>query len=145
MADSFAKKSLQQKKAKKKQDKQERKEERKNNNNKGKSLEEMLMYTDEYGNLTSVPPDQQNRTKVKLEDIQLGAAPPKEEKEYTGLVTLYFEEKAYGFITEDESREKVFVHSNNMIDNIKERDKVSYTKIRTPKGFEAIQVKKLNK
>ena len=57
MADTFNKKALQQKRAKKKQDKLERREERKAHNNKGKSLEEMTVYLDEFGNITDVPPE----------------------------------------------------------------------------------------
>src|SRR5690606_35812461 len=104
MADSFNKKALQQKRAKKKKDKLERREQRKTNNNKGKGLEEMMAFVDEYGNLTDVPPDKQKRTKIKLEDIQLGADPVTEEKECTGTVSLFFPDKAYGFIIEDTSK-----------------------------------------
>lgn len=143
MADTFGKKALQQKKAKKKQDKLERKEERKSNNDKGKSLEDMTVYLDEYGNLTDVPPDQQKRKKVNLEDIQLGAAPILEQKEFTGVVSLFFPDKAYGFITEDNSRESIFVHSNKMMEPIVEKDKVVFEKEKTPKGFSAVNVRKV--
>jgi hypothetical protein len=64
MADTFNKKALQQKRAKKQKDKLERREERKTNNDKGKSLEEMTVYVDEYGNLTNVHPDNQKRKKI---------------------------------------------------------------------------------
>lgn len=143
MADTFNKKALQQKRAKKKQDKQERKEERKTNNNKGKSLEEMMVYLDEFGNITDVPPHKQNRVKVKLEDIQLGAAPIVVEKEFTGVLSSFNIEKAFGFIIEDKSKESLFVHVNNFLEPITEKDRVSFEKERTPKGYAAIHVKKL--
>lgn len=143
MADTFKKKDLQQKRAKKKQDKLERKEERKTNNNKGKSLEDMIAYVDEYGNITDVPPDKQNRKKVNAEDIRLGAAPIVEEKEFTGIVSSFFTEKAYGFIMDDKSRETVFVHGNNFLEPIAEKDRVTYEKERTPKGYAAINVRKV--
>lgn len=143
MADTFGKKALQQKRAKKKQDKQERKEERKANNNKGKSLEEMTVYLDEYGNLTDVPPDLQKRKKINVADIQLGAAPVHTQTEFTGVVALFFSEKGYGFITEDGSRENIFVHSNKLTEPIVEKDRVSFEKEKTPKGFAATNVKKL--
>lgn len=143
MADTFNKKALQQKRAKKKQDKRERREERKEHNDKGKSLDEMIVYLDEFGNLTDVPPDKQKRKKINIEDIQLGAAPIIEQKVFTGIVSLFFEDKAYGFITEENSRETIFVHANNLIDPITEKDLVTYEKEKTPKGYAAINVQKI--
>lgn len=144
MADTFSKKSLQQKRAKKKQDKQERKEERKTNNNKGKRLEEMLAYVDEYGNLTDVPPDAQKRTEIKTEDIILGAAPVVHQTEFTGRVDKFFTEKAYGFITEDKTQASIFVHNDKVLEAIKENDRVVYEKQKTPKGYIALNVRKIN-
>ncbi len=143
MADTFNKKALQQKKAKKKQDKLERKEERKTNNDKGKSLEEMTVYLDEFGNFTDVPPEQQKRKKINSKDILLGAAPITEQKESTGTVSLFFAEKAYGFITEDETKETVFLHSNKMLEPVTEKDRVIFEKEKTPKGYAAVNVRKL--
>lgn len=143
MADTFGKKTLQQKRAKKKQDKLERREDRKTNNNKGKSLEEMITYLDEYGNFTDVPPDKQKRKKINSKDIQLGAAPVAEEKELTGRVATFFTDKAYGFITEDKTGANIFVHSNNLLEAINENDRVTYEKEKTPKGYAAINVKKI--
>ncbi|HET8574124.1 MAG TPA: cold shock domain-containing protein [Edaphocola sp.] len=143
MADTFNKKALQQKKAKKKQDKRERREERKGHNDKGKSLDEMIVYLDEFGNLTNVPPDKQKRKKINAEDIQLGAAPVEEQKEFTGMVSLFFDDKAYGFITEDNNRETVFVHANKLMEPVTEKDRVIYEKEKTPKGFAAFNVRKI--
>lgn len=56
MADSFSKKENKKKKARKKQEKAEKREIRKANNDKGKSLEDMLAFVDENGDLTSVDP-----------------------------------------------------------------------------------------
>lgn len=143
MADTYNKKALQQKRAKKKQDKLERREDRKNHNDKGKSLSEMIVYLDEFGNFTDVPPEKQNRKKVKLEDVQLGAAPQEEQKEFTGVLSLFFKEKSYGFITDDNSKEAIFVHSNNFEDQINEKDKVTFEREKTPKGYSAIHVRKI--
>lgn len=142
MADTFNKKALQQKRAKKKQDKLEKKEERKSNNDKGKSLEEMTVYLDEYGNLTDIPPDKQKRQKINAADIQIGAGPALEEKEYYGIVSLFFTDKAYGFITEDKTRESIFVHANNLMESIGEKDSVTFEKQKTPKGWAAVNVRK---
>lgn len=143
MADTFNKKALQQKRAKKKQDKRERRKERKEHNDKGKSLDEMIVYLDEFGNITDVPPDKQKRKKINIEDIQLGAAPVEEQKEFTGMVSLFFEDKAYGFITEDNTRETIFVHANNLTESVTEKDRVTYEKEKTPKGYAAINVRKI--
>ena len=144
MADTFAKKERQKKKAKKKIDKAERREERKTNNNKGKSLEEMTVYLDEFGNFTDVHPDKQVKKKINAKDIQLGAANVVDtNQEYTGTVALPFTDKNYGFITDDETRENIFVHNNNFLEIIIEKDRVVYRKEKTPKGYAAISVKKI--
>ncbi len=57
MPDSFTKKENIKKKAKKKKEKELKREDRKTNNNKGKSLEDMFVYVDEKGQLTSTPPE----------------------------------------------------------------------------------------
>ncbi len=144
MSESFAKKEKEKQKAKSKQDKAQKMKDRKANTSKGKSLEDMMAYIDENGNITSTPPDESKRREINLEDIQLGAAPViPEEIVKTGVVSFFNETKGYGFITEDRTRENVFVHSNQLLQPIKDGDKVTFEKERTPKGFSAIKVKKL--
>lgn len=145
MADTFNKKSVQQKKTKKKQDKQLRREDRKANNDKGKSLDDMIAYLDEYGNITDTPPENKKRAKINVEDIQLGAAPAVKETEITGVLLSFFSDKAYGFIKDDITGDTIFVHSNNFLEPIKERDKVTFEREKTPKGFAAINVRKVVK
>ncbi|MFP3590383.1 cold-shock protein [Chryseobacterium sp. SIMBA_038] len=138
MADSFSKKENFKKKIQKQKEKALRREDRKTNNNKGKGLDDMLTYVDSYGRLTTTPPEE--RMEINPEDIQLGAAPiPVEELRKTGIVT-FFSEKGYGFITEDNSKENVFFHSNNCIHQVKKGNKVSFEKERSPKGFSAINI-----
>jgi S-adenosylmethionine hydrolase len=48
------------KKAQKRQEKEQRKEERKASSKEGKSLDDMIAYVDEFGNITSTPPDKEN-------------------------------------------------------------------------------------
>lgn len=142
MADTFAKKEKEKKKAKKKEDKAQKKEDRKTNNDKGKSLEDMTIYLDEYGNFTNVHPDKQIKKKVNAKDIQLGATPI-DEDDYTGTIALFFTDKGYGFITEDKTKTNIFVHSNQLLEIIKEKDRVVYEREKTPKGFSAINVRKI--
>lgn len=144
MADSFNKKTVKQKKAKKKLEKQERREERKSNNNKGKSLADMTVYLDEFGNFTDVPVHAQKRTTINAEDIQISISHPTEPSFFTGKLSAFNTEKGFGFITEDTSNESVFVHQNSMAESLKENDRVTYEKERTPKGMAAINVKKIN-
>ena len=70
MADSFSKKENFKKKLQKQKEKAARREERKENNNKGKELEDMFLYVDANGQLTSTPPNQQDREEFNLDDIQ---------------------------------------------------------------------------
>jgi len=144
MGETFAKKEKEKKKAKEKQDKAQKMKERKANSSKGKSLEDMMAYLDENGNLSSTPPDGRKRKEINLDDIQLGAAAiiPDDPIRH-GVVSFFNDAKGYGFITDEKTRENVFVHSNQLSEPIKERDKVTFEKERTPKGFSAINVKKI--
>ncbi len=141
MADSQSKKENFKKKIQKQKEKAQKREERKQNNNKGKALEDMFMYVDSYGRLTTTPPDLSEKEEgVKLEDIQLGAAPiQREESGKFGFVT-YFSEKGYGFITENDTKDNVFFHTNNCAQPVKKGNKVSYEKEKSPKGYTAVNI-----
>lgn len=140
MADSFSKKENFKKKVQKQKEKALKREERKTSNNKGKSLDEMFMYVDANGQLTSTPPDQGEKAEINIDDIQLGAAPIEaEEIRKTGIVT-FLSEKGYGFITEDKTKENIFFHSNNCAEPVKKGNKVSYEKEKSPKGFSAAEI-----
>lgn len=146
MGDSFSKKENAKKKAKKLQEKALRREQRKKDNNKGKTLDDMLVYVDEFGNLQDTPPEENiEKKEVKLEDIQLGAAPIEEEpQEKTGVVVKFFEDKGFGFITQDSNGESIFFHNSQTIDTINLRDKVIFEIEKTPRGYNAIQIKKVD-
>ncbi|ODS76895.1 MAG: cold-shock protein [Cytophagaceae bacterium SCN 52-12] len=143
MAETFSKKEKREKKAKKKQDKAQKMEERKVNNNKGKGLEEMMAYLDEYGNLTSVPPPAgRRRAEVNVQDILLGAAPVEAEETRRKGVVAFFSEKGYGFIIDGKSGEKIFVHKNELSQPVREGDKVTFEMERTARGLSAVRVEK---
>lgn len=141
MADSFSKKENNKKKQKKQQDKLSRREERKSNNNKGKSLDEMLVYVDVNGNFTSVPPHLQN----KEEDLARAKKAKMNQDElitdFSGVVS-YVHEKGYGFITEAITNENVFFHYGQLNEPINKNDVVEYKKERTPRGYQAIEIRK---
>ncbi|ELR70475.1 cold shock-like protein [Fulvivirga imtechensis AK7] len=54
---SFIKQQREKKKQKKKEEKLQKKQERKENST-GGDLDQMIAYVDEYGNITSTPPDE---------------------------------------------------------------------------------------
>ena len=58
-----------------------------------------------------------------------------------GTVKWFNNAKGFGFITPDSGEKDVFVHSNNLVDNINEGGKVSYEVESTQKGLSAINVR----
>lgn len=143
--ETFSKKEREKKKLRKQQDKKEKAEDRKANAVKGKGLEEMMAYVDEYGNITSTPPDQSKRKAILAENIQIGV-PKREDAEVeavrNGIVAFFNEAKGYGFIRDLETQESVFVHINGILEQIKDRDKVTFEVEQGQKGLNAVKVKK---
>nr|WP_295872278.1 cold shock domain-containing protein [uncultured Chitinophaga sp.] len=143
MADSFSKKENRNKKAKAKEEKAQKMRDRKLNNNKGKGLEDMLAYVDENGNICDSPPTETPRTEIDSKDIQIGATPrPPEDPIRTGIITFFNTSKGFGFITDEKSKESVFFHINQVSEPVKEKDRVSFTRERGAKGYNAVGVKK---
>jgi cold shock CspA family protein len=144
--ETFNKKEKEKKRLKKQQDKREKMEERKANAKKGKTLEEMMAYIDENGNITSTPPDPKKKVEIKAEDIQIGVPKydPAEEMNGTrnGVVTFFNDAKGFGFIRDLQTQESIFVHVNQLADRVKEHDKVSFEVQKGPKGLVANNVKK---
>ena len=58
-----------------------------------------------------------------------------------GTVKFFNTDKGFGFIESENSNKDIFVHANNLIDQINDGDKVSYDVDETPKGPSAINVK----
>jgi cold shock CspA family protein len=145
--ETVGKKERDKKKMKKRQDKQEKMDERKAKATKGKTLEEMMAYIDENGNLSSKPPDPRNLKRVvRAEDMQIST--PKAGKFdpadliRTGVVTFFNEAKGFGFIKDMQTQESVFVHVNQLSERIKENEKVIFETENGPRGLNAVNVKK---
>ncbi|MEN2436353.1 cold shock domain-containing protein [Weeksellaceae bacterium A-14] len=138
MADSFSKKENFKKKQQKLKEKAQRREERKQNNNKGKDLEDMFMYVDEFGRLTSTPPEK--REEIDPSEILLGAAPIEEEDPRKEGIVNFLSDKGYGFITEKGSGENIFFHGSNCAEPVKKGQRVSFEKEKSPKGFSAVNI-----
>jgi len=60
----------------------------------------------------------------------------------TGTVKFFNETKGFGFITPDEGGKDVFVHKTGITEPIREGDKVSYEVEQSPKGLNAIGVRR---
>lgn len=143
--ETWNKKQKEKKKQKKREDKEQKKQEKKANPTKS-SLDDMLAYVDEFGNITTTPPDPlKKKSTVKLEDIEVSI--PKQtpvdpaDLVRKGSVTFFNESKGYGFIKDTESQESVFVHVNAIAEPIQEKDKVTFEVEMGPKGPSAVNVK----
>lgn len=144
--ETFGKKEKEKKRAKEKQEKAEKMQERKANAKKGKSLDEMMAYLDENGNLSSTPPDPRKKKVFKPEEMQIGVPRHEEAEEEavrTGVVSFFNDAKGFGFIKDKQTGESVFVHVNQLKERIAENDKVSFEVEMGHKGPSATNVKKI--
>lgn len=145
--ESFGKKEREKKRQKKREQKKLLKEERKSNSNKGADLDSMIAYVDAYGNPTETPPDPTiEKEEISAESIEIGV--PKREKEAkpfekTGKVAFFDTSKGYGFINEEISGERFFVHVTGLIDSVQENDQVRFELEKGPKGLNAVKVEKM--
>jgi cold shock CspA family protein len=142
--ETFNKKEREKKRIKKRLDKEEKMEARKADAKKGKSLDDMMAYLDENGNLSSSPPDPRKKKVFKQEEMEIGT-PTLEAREANivrrnGVVAFFNEDKGFGFINDVENRERVFVHVNQLTSRIKENDKVTFEVQMGPKGASAVNV-----
>jgi len=144
---TFSKSEKEKKRLKKRELKQKKRDERKANAVKGAKLEDMLVYVDEYGQLTDTPPDPTKKIKVDAESIVLGIpkkVPGEEEdlKVKEGKVSFFDTSKGFGFILDSNGNDKYFVHVSGLIDEIAENDKVTFELEKGLKGMNAVRVKK---
>ncbi len=143
--ETFKKKELEKQRMRARQDKAEKMQERRANTQKGKSLEDMIAYIDENGNLSSTPPDPKKKKVFNTEEIQI-RIPKQEEREVenperNGVVTFFNAAKGFGFIKDSKTGESAFVHANQLSGMLRENDKVTYEVENGFKGLNAIKVK----
>ena len=145
--ETFSKKEKEKARQKKRKDKEEKREERKANAQKGQALDLMMAYVDENGNITSTPPDPRKKRVIDQEDIQIGVSRQEaieaQDVVRQGIVTFFNASKGYGFIRDLQTQESIFVHMNGLVDAVGEQDKVTFEVTRTPKGLNAVDVKKV--
>lgn len=144
--ETWNKKDKENKKKKKREDKIKKKEERKSSPTVG--FESMIAYVDEFGNITSTPPDPtKKKEEINAEDIEIGV-PVREATEpldntRTGIVSYFDSSKGYGFIKDLDTQESIFTHVNKHLEEIREGNRVSFKTEKGPKGLNAIEVKKV--
>jgi len=133
---SYNKRENEKKKVEKKIKKQQRKEDRKSSG----STDDIYAYVDEYGRITSAPPEKSNE-EINLEDICI-STPKKEEIEVIrkGIVDYYNTDKGYGFIKNIETSDKYFFHISNAPENIKQGYIVSFDLEKGTQGMNAVNI-----
>ncbi|SMG08266.1 cold-shock protein [Sphingobacterium psychroaquaticum] len=130
------KKDRAKKQQQKKQQKLEKKEFNKANNDKGKALEEMFAYVDEFGNLTDTPPEK----KYEFKEEHL-TRPEVEEDEYRhGKVSYYNHEGHYGFIRDNENKQTAYFNDKLIGMVLRLDQKVKYKTIRGKQGEQVSEV-----
>jgi cold shock CspA family protein len=138
------KKEVRNKQDKKRKDKAKKRLLKKEIGKKG-NFEDMIAYVDEYGRITSTPPDPSKRIIVEASDIEISVTKnePSQKSDFVrkGVVTFFNDSKGFGFIRDIESRQSVFVHANNLLETIKENNIVSFEIGKGPKGLTALKVK----
>jgi cold shock CspA family protein len=142
--ETFNKKEVKNKKDKKRKDKAKKRLIKKESGKKS-SFDEMIAYVDEFGQITATPPDPTKKEVVIAENIELGAtkidSPQSNDFIRKGVVTFFNESKGYGFIRDMDSKQSVFVHANNLLEDVKENNVVIYEIGKGPKGPTALKVK----
>ena len=124
----------------KREEKLKRKENRKTNKS---SIYDMIAYVDEYGMISSTPPEENVKKKeINLEEIMI-ATPKKEDEEpviLRGRVEFFNESRGFGFIKDLSGVEKYFFHVNNVVTEIKEGNVVTFDLERGIKGMNAVDI-----
>ncbi len=143
MADSYLKKEREKKRRKRKTDKLDKKKQKKAEGIKPPEF----MYLDKDGNFSPTPIPESEKEEVDLADILI-STPKKTDSDESdfikqGVVKFYNQEKCFGFIKEANSNDDYFAHADNIVDTIKERDKVTFEATTGPKGLVAINVRLL--
>ncbi len=142
--ETFNKKDIRIKKEKKRKEKEQKRLARNDSEKSGK-LEDMMAYVDEFGRISSTPPDPTRKIMISAEEIEISIpkkdARPEMDPIRKGVVTFFNDSKGYGFIKDSETSESVFVHVNNILEEIKENNIVNFEVEMGQKGPSAIQVK----
>ncbi|MFA5849206.1 MAG: cold shock domain-containing protein [Bacteroidales bacterium] len=141
--ETFNKKEVKNKKEKKRKEKAKKRLDRKDSEKKG-SLEDMIAYVDENGVITSTPPDPSKKRNIQSENIEISTRKQDStpvDPVRKGIVAFFNDSKGFGFIKDSETQESVFVHANNLLEEIKEGNVVSFEVEMGQRGLTAVNVK----
>ncbi|MBN1187804.1 MAG: cold shock domain-containing protein [Bacteroidales bacterium] len=140
--ETYNKKEVRTKKEKKRKDKEMKRQAKKET---GKnSMDNMIAYVDENGMITSTPPELK-KNEIKAEDIEISTAKKTKGKPdpiRKGTLTFFNESKGFGFIKDSETRESIFVHVNNILEEVKEGNLLEFEIEKGKKGLTAVNVKR---
>ena len=144
--ETYSKKDKEKTRQKKRKEKEEEMAERKANAKKGKSLDEMMAYVDENGNISSTRPDPNKKQKIDASEIHVSVPRLEDRPVYDttrkGTITFFNQDKGFGFIKDLQTQESVFIHANQLSFAIKEHDKVNFEVEMGHKGPSALNVTK---
>jgi cold shock CspA family protein len=142
--ETFGKKEVRKKNDKKRKDK-EQKRAKKKVEGKKTNFDDMIAYVDEFGMITSTPPDPDKKITVEVDSIELKITKnnPQSAPDFVrkGIVSTFNKSKGYGFIRDLSSNQSVFVHVNSLMESIKENDVVIFEIGKGAKGPAAMKVK----
>jgi cold shock CspA family protein len=145
---TFGKKDKERNRQKARQEKEEKMAERKANAKKGKSLDEMMAYIDEHGNISSTPPDP-NKKRVFDHSQILVSVPKQEDRPQAqpvirkGTISFFNTDKGFGFIKDNDNGESIFVHASQSSEQLSENDVVNFEVEMGPRGSNAVRVSKV--
>jgi cold shock CspA family protein len=142
--ETFGKKEVRTRKEKKRKEKEQKRAKKKSEGKKS-SFDDMIAYVDEFGKISSTPPDPDKKSVIDAESIELKITKnnPESAPDFVrkGVVTFFNDSKGYGFIRDLQSNQSVFVHANNLLEPVKENNIVSFEIGKGPKGPSAMNVK----
>ncbi len=142
--ESFNKKEVRAKKEKKREENAAKRLDKKENTSKG-GMDDMIAYVDENGMLTSTPPDPNKKRVVKAENIEISIQKRDDSQIMDpirkGILTFYNDTKGFGFIKDSETHESIFVHVNNILEDLKVGNIVNFEVEMGQKGPTAVKVK----
>jgi cold shock CspA family protein len=143
--ETFNKKEVRTRKEKKRKEKEQKRAKKKSEGKKN-NFDDMIAYVDEFGMISSTPPDpDKKKIVVDADSIELKITKnnPQNAPDFIrkGIVTAYNNSKGYGFIRDLSSNQSIFFHANNLLEPVGENDIVVFEIGKGAKGPAAMKVK----